>query len=91
MLILDLDGDGIITLNDRTTIGDPTPDFNYGFSNTSTWRRFELSGLLQGVRGGKILNEPHSHGSSTSCKRRQRTLVRRMDSDEHRCEVSESR
>lgn len=56
MWIENIDGDTLITLNDRTTIGDPTPDFTYGFSNTFTWRRFELSGLLQGSRGGKILN-----------------------------------
>ena len=37
-------------------VGDPTPDFTYGLSNTFTWRRFELSGLLQGSHGGKILN-----------------------------------
>jgi TonB-dependent starch-binding outer membrane protein SusC len=56
MLIADLDGDGVITAKDRTNIGDPTPDFTYGFSNTFTWRQFELSGLLQGSHGGKILN-----------------------------------
>jgi hypothetical protein len=56
MRVEDLDGDGLITLNDRTNIGDPTPNFNYGFSNTFTFRRFELSGLLQGSHGGKILN-----------------------------------
>jgi TonB-linked SusC/RagA family outer membrane protein len=56
MLVLDIDGDGVITLNDRTDVGDPTPDFTYGFSNTFSWRRFELSGLLQGSHGGKILN-----------------------------------
>jgi TonB-linked SusC/RagA family outer membrane protein len=56
MRIEDIDGDGVITVADRTTIGDPTPDFTFGFSNTFTWRRFELSGLLQGSRGGEILN-----------------------------------
>jgi TonB-linked SusC/RagA family outer membrane protein len=56
MLIADLNGDGVINAGDRTNIGDPTPDFSYGFSNTFTWRRFELSGLLQGAHGGKILN-----------------------------------
>jgi hypothetical protein len=45
-----------ITLADRTVIGDPTPDFTYGLTNTFTWRGFELTGLLQGVHGGKILN-----------------------------------
>lgn len=56
MRVEDIDGDGVITVNDRTNIGDPTPDFTYGLSNTFTWRRFELSGLLQGSHGGKILN-----------------------------------
>ncbi|MDP8911478.1 MAG: SusC/RagA family TonB-linked outer membrane protein, partial [Actinomycetota bacterium] len=56
MKILDLDKDGRITLNDRTLIGDPTPDFTYGLTNTFSWRGIELTGLLQGSQGGKILN-----------------------------------
>ena len=56
MLVYDLDGDGRITLNDRTDIGDPTPDFTYGMTNTFTWGALELTGLLQGAHGGKILN-----------------------------------
>jgi hypothetical protein len=49
-------GDGVITLADRTAIGDPTPDFTYGLTNTFSWRGFELTGLLQGSHGGKVLN-----------------------------------
>ena len=56
MLIANIDGDTIITLNDRTIIGDPTPDFTYGFTNTVDWRGWQLTGLLQGSHGGKILN-----------------------------------
>jgi TonB-linked SusC/RagA family outer membrane protein len=56
MLALDIDGDSVITLNDRTVIGDPTPDFTYGLTNTVGWRGFELTGLLQGSHGGRILN-----------------------------------
>jgi len=56
MKVLDLDGDGIITLNDRTDIGDPTPDFTLGLTNTIEWRNFELTALLQGSYGGKVLN-----------------------------------
>jgi hypothetical protein len=56
MKIVDVDSDGVITLNDRTIIGDPTPDFNYGLTNTFTWRGLELTGLVQGSHGGKILN-----------------------------------
>lgn len=67
MLILDIAGrdslgnlvmtpDGQITLDDRTDIGDPTPDFTIGLTNTFTYKNFELSGLLQGSYGGEILN-----------------------------------
>ncbi|HET6228698.1 MAG TPA: TonB-dependent receptor [Longimicrobiaceae bacterium] len=56
MRVLDIDGDGQITLNDRTDIGDPTPDFTVGLTNTFSFRGFELTGLLQGSYGSKILN-----------------------------------
>ena len=62
MKILDIAGaadggpDGLITLADRTDIGDPTPDFTAGLTNTVAWRGVELTGLLQGSYGGKILN-----------------------------------
>jgi TonB-dependent starch-binding outer membrane protein SusC len=56
MKIADINGDSAITLDDRTIIGDPTPDFTYGFSLTAGWRNFELSGLLSGVQGNQILN-----------------------------------
>ena len=56
MLVEDVDGDGIITLADRTIIGDPTPDFTLGLTNTFSWRDLELTGLLHGSYGGKILN-----------------------------------
>jgi TonB-linked SusC/RagA family outer membrane protein len=56
MLVADVDGDGIITLNDRTIIGDPTPDYTVGLTNDLRFGRFQLTGLLQGSHGGKILN-----------------------------------
>ena len=61
-IILDANGrpimepDGLTTLDDRTDIGDPTPDFTIGLTNTFSYKRFELSGLLQGSFGGDILN-----------------------------------
>src|SRR5439155_9843639 len=52
----DIGPDGQITVEDRTIIGDPTPDFTYGITNTFSWRAFDLTGLVQGSHGGKILN-----------------------------------
>ena len=61
MLVLDISGpegkpDGKITLDDRTIIGNPTPDFTVGLTNTFAYRNFEISGLLQGSYGNEILN-----------------------------------
>jgi TonB-linked SusC/RagA family outer membrane protein len=61
MLILDISGpngvpDSVISVLDQTIIGDPTPDFTYGITNTFSYRGFELSALIQGVSGNQILN-----------------------------------
>ena len=48
--------DGKITLDDRIDIGDPTPDFTLGLTNTFSWKSVELTGLLQGSFGGNVLN-----------------------------------
>ena len=56
MLIADVNGDSTITVADRGVIGDPTPKFTLGWTNTMRFRGFELTGLLQGSFGGKILN-----------------------------------
>jgi len=50
----DLNGDGAITPADRTYIGDPTPDFTYGFTANASWRNFDFVLFGQGVAGNKI-------------------------------------
>ena len=66
--------DGRITLDDRTIIGDPTPNFTFGWTNTVSWRGFEVTGLLQGVQGNKVLNvnRLRSEGSPRSNVQRDR-------------------
>ncbi|RWY54057.1 SusC/RagA family TonB-linked outer membrane protein [Mucilaginibacter gilvus] len=52
----DLNGDGIIDdVNDRTFIGDPTPDFTFGITNTFSYKNFDLNVSMSGQVGGKIL------------------------------------
>jgi TonB-dependent starch-binding outer membrane protein SusC len=45
-----------IDLNDRTIIGDPTPDFTGGLTNDLRFGSVQFTALLQGSHGGKILN-----------------------------------
>jgi TonB-linked SusC/RagA family outer membrane protein len=52
----DLNGDGIIDERDKTNIGNPWPKFNFGFSNTITWKNFALDILLIGVYGNDVFN-----------------------------------
>ncbi|WP_158989159.1 TonB-dependent receptor [Mucilaginibacter sp. L196] len=52
----DINGDGKIDANDITNIGSPLPKFTYGMSNRFSYGSFDLSFLLQGSYGNKILN-----------------------------------
>ena len=42
--------------NDRTIIGDPNPDFTYGFSTKLSFRRLSISASFNGVAGIDRLN-----------------------------------
>lgn len=50
----DVNGDGIITPDDRTLIGDPTPDFTYGFSVGTNYKGFFLNMDFYGVYGNEV-------------------------------------
>lgn len=50
----DVDGDGEITEDDRTIIGNPTPDFTYGLSLSISYRNVDLSVDMMGVYGNEI-------------------------------------
>ncbi|WP_142785494.1 SusC/RagA family TonB-linked outer membrane protein [Changchengzhania lutea] len=52
----DLDGDGLITPADRQTIGNPNPDFFFGWNNQFTIGNFNISMFIQGSYGNDILN-----------------------------------
>jgi len=52
----DLDGDGQITPADETYIGDPNPDFTYGFNSVMNYKNLELSFFIQGTYGNDIFN-----------------------------------
>ena len=52
----DLNGDGKITELDRTNIGSPMPKFTFGWTNTFTYKNWDLTIFLNGSYGNKVLN-----------------------------------
>lgn len=52
----DVNGDGVINVKDRTFIGDPNPDFLFGFTNSFKYDHFDLSISMAGSYGGKIIS-----------------------------------
>ena len=56
LIFVDQSGDGNIGIEDRTFIGNPNPDFTYGFDVVVTWKNFTLKALFDGVYGNDIAN-----------------------------------
>ncbi|MCL2327357.1 MAG: SusC/RagA family TonB-linked outer membrane protein [Bacteroidetes bacterium] len=54
--IVDIDGDGVITENDKTFIGNPHPKFSYGLNFDAGYRGFDLGIAFQGVQGNDLFN-----------------------------------
>ena len=50
----DINGDGVITSDDRTFIGNPTPDFTYGTSVNVAWKGLSLAVDFNGVYGNEV-------------------------------------
>ncbi len=55
--IMDLDGDGEITVDDRTNLGNANPDFFGGFGSTFTWKGFRINATFNYSYGNKRLWE----------------------------------
>jgi len=53
---IDMNGDGNVTDEDKTIIGDPNPSFTYGFNTSFTYRNFNLSASFAGVQGIQVVN-----------------------------------
>jgi TonB-linked SusC/RagA family outer membrane protein len=52
----DINGDGIIDDRDQTYIGNPWPKLTFGFTNTFSYKEFDLSILVTGSQGNQIYN-----------------------------------
>ena len=51
---VDFNHDGTISDADRTMIGDPNPNWTYGFSLGVNWKDFDMSAFFQGAAGNQI-------------------------------------
>lgn len=62
--LVDINGDNVIDGNDRTIIGNPYPDFNWGMTNTINIHAIDISFSFQGVQGGKLINGDPNYNES---------------------------
>ncbi|MCC5938818.1 MAG: TonB-dependent receptor [Lunatimonas sp.] len=52
----DINGDGVLNASDRDIIGNPHPDFIWGWNNDFRWKNFDLNIFFQGSYGNDILS-----------------------------------
>jgi TonB-linked SusC/RagA family outer membrane protein len=57
VIFADVNGDGKLTTADKTVIGNPFPNFYYGFDLRLAYKGFDLSANFQGTQGNSIFNE----------------------------------
>lgn len=55
--IVDYNEDGKVNSDDMTTIGNPYPDFDWGFQNRFTYRNIDLSINFQGSHGFDVMQQ----------------------------------
>ncbi len=65
----DIDGDGVITTNDRTAIGDGTPKWYGGLTNTLSYKGVDLSFMFQFNYGNDIYNATRLYASQSQDQR----------------------
>ncbi|MEQ6120441.1 TonB-dependent receptor [Reichenbachiella sp. MALMAid0571] len=53
---MDVNGDGVLDADDRSVIGNATPDFTWGLNNRFAYKGFTLNVFFQGVQGNDLLN-----------------------------------
>ncbi|KGO94287.1 SusC/RagA family TonB-linked outer membrane protein [Flavobacterium subsaxonicum] len=62
----DVNGDNVIDASDRTLMGNPHPDFTFGFTNNFKYKNFDLSVFTQGSYGNDVLNLTYRAGTANA-------------------------
>ncbi|GAO42223.1 SusC/RagA family TonB-linked outer membrane protein [Flavihumibacter petaseus] len=52
---VDYNGDGLISAEDRVILGNPNPDFTYGFTVNAAYKGFDVILFGQGIAGSQVL------------------------------------
>lgn len=70
LIYVNTNGDDKIDATDKTSIGNPNPDFTYGFNLSASYRAFDFSLLANGVAGNQIVqsyrNQSNAFGNYTA-------------------------
>ncbi|MDL2303719.1 TonB-dependent receptor [Bacteroides sp. OttesenSCG-928-D19] len=53
---VDVNGDGSISADDRTNIGNGTPDWTFGLNFNADWKGFDFNVFFQGVSGADVFD-----------------------------------
>ncbi len=56
IIVKDLNGDGLISDEDKTILGDPYPDLIWSFTNEFQIGNFDFSVMIQGSQGAEVRN-----------------------------------
>lgn len=64
----DLNGDEVVDDTDRDFIGNPHPDFQFGWNNQFSWKGFDLSVFIEGSQGFDIFNAANEWVASSFYK-----------------------
>lgn len=55
-MFVDTNGDTVLNASDKVVIGDPNPDFTFGFTVNLEFKGFDLNAFFQGSYGNDIFN-----------------------------------
>lgn len=70
IIYVNTNGDDKIDSTDKTNIGNPNPDFTYGFSLSASYKAFDFSLMANGVAGNQLVqsyrNQAGAYGNYTS-------------------------
>ncbi|BAX81592.1 SusC/RagA family TonB-linked outer membrane protein [Labilibaculum antarcticum] len=56
VIVKDLNGDGLITDDDKTILGDPYPEITWSVTNEFKYKNIDFSFMIQGSQGAEVKN-----------------------------------